>query len=535
MASDQASTVIRCLRGMAWGRRDDVGDGELLDAYVRQKDEAAFEALVRRHGPMVLAVCRRTLGNVEDADDAFQATFLVLVRKAACVRPPGLVGNWLYGVAQRTALAARKAAARRRAKEARVTPRTATPEDPPASLRPLLDRELARLPDRYRAALVLCDLEGRTRKEAARLLGLPEGTVASRLDRARGLLARHLSRAGVALSAGALAAALARDAASAAVPPALLAATVRSATAYAAGSAAAGAVPAHVAALTEGMVNAMFLNRLKIAVVFLAVLAAAGIGVGGLSYGTPKGDRPALTVAPRQVAQAAGNGFQAARGRAEVPQDRRPEKTAPDPNVEAFLKAFQIASELARAKAKGQGGEKATDQDQAKQILDMVLKGFQAYQESKGRQGERPGKPGPELYEEAFLKGFQIASEMTRAKAKGQGKRPTGPDAFDISWAAFLKAYETAGALQKALDGKRREQISEALDQFLRAGKEFEQAGKRRVQTQAVQRVRREIADALSRVAETTHDRRAALETLAEIERVVREMQQQIREGVAPK
>src|SRR5437660_2715419 len=145
-------------------------DGQLLHGFCTRRDEAAFAALVRRHGPMVLGVCRRVLRNEHDAEDAFQATFLVLARKAASVRPREMVGNWLYGVAYRTALEARRAAARRRRKESQVREpaQAETADDRWQELRPVLDRELAGLPDRYRVALVLCDLEGKTRKEVAR-------------------------------------------------------------------------------------------------------------------------------------------------------------------------------------------------------------------------------------------------------------------------------------------------------------------------------------------------------------------------------
>ena len=153
------------------------------------KDEAAFEALVRRHGPMVLGVCRRVLRNHHDAEDAFQATFLVLVRKAASIVPREMVANWLYGVAYRTALKARSMIARQRVRERQVTempePEAAEPDDCWRDLQPLLDQELSRLPDKYRVPIVLCDLEGKTGKEAARQLGWPEGTVASRLARGR--------------------------------------------------------------------------------------------------------------------------------------------------------------------------------------------------------------------------------------------------------------------------------------------------------------------------------------------------------------
>src|SRR5262249_27234943 len=154
---------------------------QLLEGYVRGREEAAFAALVRRHGPMVWGVCRRVLHSHQDAEDAFQATFLVLVRKAASVVPREMVANWLYGVARQTALKARATTARRRAREKQVTAMPEPPLEQQAlwdDLQPLLDQELGRLPDKYRAVIVLCDLEGKTRKEAARHFRLPEGTVA---------------------------------------------------------------------------------------------------------------------------------------------------------------------------------------------------------------------------------------------------------------------------------------------------------------------------------------------------------------------
>src|SRR5262249_17955767 len=158
--------------------------GQLLDSYIRTREEAAFAALVHRHAPMVWGVCRRVLHRHQDAEDAFQATFLVLVRKAASIVPRGLVANWLYGVAHQTAWKARATNARRQTREKQVTAMPEpTVEQPDLwnDLRPLLDQELNRLPDKYRAVIVLCDLEGKTRKEAARHFHVPEGTVASRL------------------------------------------------------------------------------------------------------------------------------------------------------------------------------------------------------------------------------------------------------------------------------------------------------------------------------------------------------------------
>jgi RNA polymerase sigma factor (sigma-70 family) len=288
MASGPAGKVLHRLRAAALvPAASGPGDGPLLEQFVARRDEAAFAALLRRHGPMVLGVCRRLLAHEQDAEDAFQATFLVLARRAAAVLPAAMVGNWLYGVAYQTALKARATRARRHARERQVTamPEPEAPGPGPwRELRPLLDRELSRLPDNYRAVLVLCDLEGKTRKEAARLLGWPEGSVCGRLARARQLLAGRLARLGVTLPAAALAALLTENAAPAAVPAALADETVRAAVPFAAGTAASGVVSPPVAALTEGVLQTMWTTKLK-ALTVSAVLAAAlfaGAGVPAL-------------------------------------------------------------------------------------------------------------------------------------------------------------------------------------------------------------------------------------------------------------
>src|SRR5262245_1450984 len=243
-------------------------DGQLLEEYVRRRDETAFEALLRRHGPMVWGVCRRTLRHEADAEDAFQATFLVLVRKAASIGDRNAVGNWLYGVAYNTALKARAMNSKRRAKEKQVAEenRPESGEDVWRQLQPLLDDELSRLPDPYRTAIVLCDLEGRSVKEAAQVLGCPQGTVGSRLTRGRRLLARRLARHGLALSAGVVATVLGQHAAGAGVPAPILIRTAKAAALFAAGPAVTpGVISPKTAALTEGVLKAMFLTKLKTA------------------------------------------------------------------------------------------------------------------------------------------------------------------------------------------------------------------------------------------------------------------------------
>jgi RNA polymerase sigma factor (sigma-70 family) len=285
MATNQLRRVLQTLRRATLPHEEaGLTDGQLLARYVAGRDEAAFAALVRRHGPMVWGVCRRVLGCHHDAEDAFQATFLVLVRKAAAVIS---VANWLYGVAHQTALKARATAARRRAREKQLT---AMPE--PArqqrelwdDLQPLLDQELSRLPDKYREVIVLCDLQGKTRKEAAPQLGLLEGTVASRLARGRALLARRLARHGLPVSGGAVAAVLGQQVASAGVPVAVVSSTIQAASLFAAGQAAApGVLSVKAVALTEGVLKTMLLTKLTTATAVLVAVAVLGAGAAALT------------------------------------------------------------------------------------------------------------------------------------------------------------------------------------------------------------------------------------------------------------
>jgi RNA polymerase sigma factor (sigma-70 family) len=280
MATSQMSEVLQHLRRAVLlpdGER--LTDGQLLEDYISRRTEGALAALVGRHGPMVWGVCRRVLRNHHDAEDAFQATFLVLARKAASIASRGSVGNWLYGVAHQTALKARATTAKRGTRERQVAamPEPAVVEqDLWRDLEPLLDEELARLFDKYRSAIVLCDLEGKTRRDAAQQLGCPEGTVAGRLARARSMLAKRLTQRGVTLSGGMLAAVVSQKVVSAAVPTSVVDSTVKAATQYAVGEAATGAISVKVAALTEGVVKTMPLPKLKFAT---AVLLAAGIAM----------------------------------------------------------------------------------------------------------------------------------------------------------------------------------------------------------------------------------------------------------------
>lgn len=270
-------------------RANVLSDGQLLERFAGSGDDAAFELLVRRYGPLVWSVCRRVLGNAHDADDAFQAAFLVLVRKAGSLEPRGSVAGWLHGVAYRVAAKARVALARRRTHEMRnAGPPVVVQDSDPASREfcNLLDEELARLPEKYRLAVVVCCLQGKTHAEAAAELGWPLGTLKCRLLRGREQLRQRLARRGVVLSTGLLAAFLAEAVARGAVPAALVNATLRSSLLFAAGSAAAaGQVPVAAVALAEGVLQTMAMTKLKMVAGILLLLCTIGSGVGVAAYG----------------------------------------------------------------------------------------------------------------------------------------------------------------------------------------------------------------------------------------------------------
>lgn len=271
MSSSQANPALRYIRHFP-GVADDLTDRELLARLASDRDEAAIEALVRRHGSMVLGVCLRVLRHRDDAEDAFQATFLALIRTAGSLRPRESVGGWLHRVAYRVAQKARIAAARRRKYEDNVThQQTADPVDELTvrEAREVLDEELARLPDKFRVPLVLCYLEGLTRDEAARRLGWSESTLKSRLEQARDKLGARLSARGLTLPAALVASLLSGTAVRAAVTPALINSLVCAALRPTNSS----------SAITEG-VKTLSLTKLKIVTATFIGVAALVTWVG---------------------------------------------------------------------------------------------------------------------------------------------------------------------------------------------------------------------------------------------------------------
>jgi RNA polymerase sigma factor (sigma-70 family) len=278
MATGQFAGVYRQIdRLFRSGSVAGLTEGQLLDRFVRDRDDTAFEAIVARHGAMVLGVCRANLRDPNDIDDAFQATFLVLVKKANSLHHRDLLGPWLHGVAHRVSRRARIDAAKRRDRLP-TGPEPVAPAVPPDDfeLRHTLHDEVNRLPESYRAAVVLCYLEGRTHDEAALELGWPVGTVRGRLARARDLLRSRLTRRGLTLSTLTLTATLA-EVSEAAVPLKLIAITSRAVDPFA--TIVAATASPHVVALAGGVLHAMSATKLKLGLTLLVAAALTAPGV----------------------------------------------------------------------------------------------------------------------------------------------------------------------------------------------------------------------------------------------------------------
>jgi RNA polymerase sigma factor (sigma-70 family) len=271
-------------------------DGELLERFANLREESALATLVRRHAAMVWSVCGRILNNHHDVEDAFQATFLVLARKATVIQPRDKVANWLYGVAYQTAVRTRATAAKqgRREKQVMRMPDVeALPQEQRDDIRSALHQEINLLPGKYRVLIVLCDLEGKTRTEAAKELAVPEGTVAGRLARARAMLAKRLARNGVAMSSAGLSAVLVQQATAAGPAASFVIETIRAASAFTATSSASGLVGIRVATLATGVLKMMLLNKIKTAAGAMTIIfGIAAIGTAGLASGSRATERP---------------------------------------------------------------------------------------------------------------------------------------------------------------------------------------------------------------------------------------------------
>jgi RNA polymerase sigma factor (sigma-70 family) len=289
MGNSQLQSVVEHIRNLAAPElANDRTDQELLRDFSARRDQAAFTTLVKRHASMVFGICRRVLNHAQDAEDAFQATFLLLAHKATAIRKQTALASWLHGVAFRTAMRSKRDSARRRFHEKRVAPMARTPAASELALRELqalLDEEIERLPEKYKAPFVLCCLEGKSKAEAATELGWRVGTVSSRLAYARKFLQTRLSRRGVSLAGVLGAAALAPDSAIAGVPHLLIDGTVRAALQFTASKGLAGGlISAEVAALVKMVSKSMLISQLKPLLALLLAVSATAAGVGVFAH-----------------------------------------------------------------------------------------------------------------------------------------------------------------------------------------------------------------------------------------------------------
>jgi TIGR03009 family protein len=323
MAHAQLDAVLRHLRSVHETHAlAEASDAQLLDRFTGRREEAAFATLLRRHGPMVLGVSRRVVHRVQDAEDVYQATFLLLARKAGAIRKRESVASWLHGVAHRLALRLKEQTIRRHAREKQAADmRTITPAFLAArhDLESALDAALDALPERYKSALVLCYLEGKSHQEAAQRLGCPLTTLRTHIARGRKLLRDRLTRYGLTLSAGGVASLLLGSAAPAAAPAVLANKTVANAVAIAAGQSPATVCTASVAGLVEGIGKSMIKSNLKVVALLLVGVSAVTAGTGAMAL---------VPGEPQQEPAIAQSGVQ-------TPEQRTPRETKTPTKEEA--------------------------------------------------------------------------------------------------------------------------------------------------------------------------------------------------------
>lgn len=313
MASRRIPSLVSYIRGLVQPSRSEesgLSDAELLERFVTSRDEAAFELLVWRHGSLVFGVCKRVLEREQDAEDAFQATFLALLRKASSITRKESVVGWLYRVAYRAALAAGKRADRCESPLAGpdLDALLAAPDVlDDWDLRPILDDEVNRLPERYRVPFILCCLDGMTVDEAAAELGRPRGTIGASVSRAKEALRARLARRGVALSAAALTAASQAMAASVSPPVVLVRETVRAGILIAAGEVVPdGLLSGNVLFLLEKVLTTMFVTKLKMAAAAVALVIGLGTMTGIVAHGALAANPPATLADERPAGSEKG-------------------------------------------------------------------------------------------------------------------------------------------------------------------------------------------------------------------------------------
>jgi RNA polymerase sigma factor (sigma-70 family) len=330
-------------------------EGQLVARFVQERDESAFEAIVSRHGPMVLGICRRLLDHPQDVEDAFQATFLVLVKKAGSLRDRDLLGNWLHGVAFRVATRSRRDRSRRRLRERLSAAETSmAPDDDGGDheLRFLLDAEVRRLPEKFRAPIILCYFEGMTHDEAAERLECPVGTVRSRMAKARELLRSRLVRRGIAPTPAIMTTTMIREW-TPVVSPALASRTIAAAMRVVAGpSITAGVVSTSAATLTQGVLKTMTLTKMMTLTAILAAIGAAGGGAGlaARQLGSEAKGEPTQQLSPQEPLDTAIKALQQARNRINDYHDQVARK---DAEIKAIRKELENLREVVRPFAVG--------------------------------------------------------------------------------------------------------------------------------------------------------------------------------------
>jgi RNA polymerase sigma factor (sigma-70 family) len=457
MADAGLANVIRLLRKAV--ARSGATDRDLLARFAAQEDEAAFTELVARHGVLVLGVCRRLLGHEQDAEDAFQAVFLVLARKAGSVRWDETAGPWLYEVATRTALRARSTALRRRTREKQVEqlPHSAVAAAEPNDGAAVLDEEVSRLAPKYRNAVVLCEIEGRSRTEAARLLGVPEGTLSSRLAAARRMLAERLGRRGVTRW----------GVAPAVVPPSLAGSTVRTVMLVSAGVEVAAAGPA--LSLMKGALTTMFLKKLKLAAVAVMVGVLA---LGGFAY---QAEQPAQARA--ETGAAAPTDLEVLRKEVELLRLRLRV-------VEAEVRALKGAQKQAKAP---EGGKGPSAEKLLAEFAELFKKGRYAEAEALARAALQADPNSVKAREALEMLGRLVrppagAGDLRKAQSRREERAMrdwlsarTGSDQQD----ALARDLEAVlKALREARDEKARREVAEALERAARKLQDHLRKGK---------------------------------------------------------
>jgi RNA polymerase sigma factor (sigma-70 family) len=473
-----APTLIDSLRQLTAAHlAAELSDRQLLERYAGRRDEAAFAALVRRHGPLVFGVCRRLLRDGHAAEDAFQATFLVLAQRAGSVARPEALGPWLYGVAARVALKARAQAARRRSGErqaaARATTAAAAEELDWRDLRPVLDEVVGELPEKLRVVFVLHYLEGQTVTAVARQLGCPRGTVATHLVRARQRLRARLARRGVTLSSAGLGAVLLQNLAAGAAAPGLPGPLVKAA----AGLTAAGSVPAAVVALAQGGAKIMLLRQsLVLALALLLALGAVGGGTILLAQAQPASGQDGPQAAAPPVAETELSLFREAAERFLAEDYRSADSSFSrllelHPDGALAVQARYLAI-IARNNSLGSpdADRAASRLLEARRIIDAVLAGARAAEAGQRPAGQRsdrntPSERNKQKVAELLQRFDSCYKEGRYQEAEGQARAAFELDPeSSTAWAAVqIVRRQRRDAEARALKGIDKEKEIEAV------------------------------------------------------------------------